>query len=239
MVRGSFDSLFPREFPRREPIERDSPFFPPPFLSFLLSFLSSLSLTLSPSPSTVLSSFSFLLSVSSLSLSLILHSLIVRIFDHTHVIGRALPFLDKYVYNTTYSSPLFFTHELVPSRASLCAAAAADRYCSAVFRGFRIAWKRANAPITTTLNPIEPIRISNFSLLVAARFEFEINSEERNERVDRKESGRRKDNCRSTVTLNCKEEERDESRGKVFRARNMSAKSHTSFFFAARIRYVI
>lgn len=155
------------------------------------------------------------------------------------MIGRALPFLDKYVYNTTYSSPLFFTHELVPSRASLCAAAAADRYCSAVFRGFRIAWKRANAPITTTLNPIEPIRISNFSLLVAARFEFEINSEERNERVDRKESGRRKDNCRSTVTLNCKEEERDESRGKVFRARNVSAKSHTSFFFAARIRYVI
>lgn len=113
---------------------------------------------------------------------------------------------------------------------------------SILFRGFsRFSYRveKSERSNYTTLNPIEPIRISNFSLLVAARFEFEINSEERNERVDRKESGRRKDSCRSTVILNCKEEERDESRGKVFRARNMSAKSHTSFFFAARIRYVI
>lgn len=56
----------------------------------------------------------------------------------------------------------------------------------------------------TTLNPIEPIRISNFSLLVAARFEFEINSEERNGRVD---SDEERIVVVHSVTLNCKEEE--------------------------------
>lgn len=122
-----------------------------PSISSFLSFLPSLSLSLPPLLPSSHSLLSLALPPSLLSLSLSFALffctlwLYASLIIHTWLVVRFHSSISTC--NTTYSSPLFFTHELVPSRVSLCATRPRIDNCSAVFRGFHIAWKRTNARI--------------------------------------------------------------------------------------------